>query len=288
MRIVLTNDDGIDAPGLAALYEAIQGLGEIHVVAPATVQSAVGHAVTFHKAIRVTERQGGERHPEHPWGMDDAPEEAVASERAAERQQLCSVPGLAVEGRPADCVKLALTHLVPKPVDLVISGMNAGANIGVNVIYSGTVAAAREASFVGVPSIAVSLHIGEWEKIRWRDAGRFARKAIDLAMTFPRDDHAVVNINVPMLDERDKPEGVKILPLSTSPLSDHYRKIDNADGSSSYRIDESMTFRESQIGTDVHALFEGYTTITPLHFDMTHGPQMKAFELHTQNNGVRS
>ena len=280
MRIVLTNDDGIDAPGIAALYEVIQDLGEVHVVAPASVQSATSHAVTFHKPIRVEHRRGGERKPGHPWGTDASPSEGHAAEHAAQRDALCSVPGYAVDGRPADCVKLALTALFPDGVDMVISGMNAGANVGINVIYSGTVAAAREASFVGVPAMAVSLHVGAWSKIRWRDAARFARQAIDKAMTLPCDRHAVVNINVPVLDDRAQPAGIRVLPLSTSPLRDSYEKIDNGDGSFSYRVNESMAFRESQPGTDVHAIYDGYTTITPLHFDLTHGPQMQQFELH--------
>lgn len=248
MRIVLTNDDGIDAPGIAALYDVIKDMGEVHVVAPATVQSAQSHAVTFHKPVRV------ERRP--------------------------AFDGYAVFGRPADCVKLAVGQLIEPPIDLVISGMNSGANVGINVIYSGTVAAAREASFIGIPALAVSLHIGDWDRIKWSLAAKYARQAMDHALTLPRDPHTVININVPILDDRDAPEGVRILPLSTSPLRDSYEKIDNGDGSFSYRINESMAFLESQPGTDVHAIYEGYTTITPLHFDMTHGPQMQQFELH--------
>ncbi len=138
MRILLTNDDGIDSPGIAALYDALHGLGEIFPVAPLTVQSATGHGITFNEPLMV--------------------EDVVVNER---------MKGIAVDGRPADCVKLALRTIWPDRFgadaapDLTISGMNIGANVGINILYSGTVAAAMESAFLGVPAIAVSLHIGD-------------------------------------------------------------------------------------------------------------------------------
>src|ERR671932_993443 len=129
MRILLTNDDGIYAPGLRALRAELQKLGEVVVVAPATEQSAVGHSVTLTTPLitqEVADEEGG------PLGW-------------------------AVEGRPADCVKLALRELMPEPPDLIVSGLNAGSNAGINVLYSGTVAAAIEGAFFRVTSVAVSL-----------------------------------------------------------------------------------------------------------------------------------
>src|ERR1051326_1329541 len=126
MLILLTNDDGIHAPGLVALYHELTSLGEVHVIAPENVQSAAGHGITL-AAPLITNR--------------------VTIEGA--------FTGVAVDGRPADCVKLAVGQLLPRAPDLVVSGINAGANVGVNVIYSGTVAAAIEAAFLGLPSIAV-------------------------------------------------------------------------------------------------------------------------------------
>jgi len=116
MRILLTNDDGIDAPGLRALYLATKDMGDVQVIAPTTVQSAMSHSVTFHRPIRVHKHDDG------------------------------VVRGLSVEGRPADCVKLGIAHLFGGPIDLVLSGMNSGANVGINVIYSGTVAAAARST----------------------------------------------------------------------------------------------------------------------------------------------
>src|SRR3954469_2962900 len=128
MLILLTNDDGIRAPGLVAMYRELVSLGEVEVVAPETVQSATGHGITITTPL-LTNRVK----------VEDA------------------FTGTAVDGRPADCVKLAIDQLLPRRPDLVISGMNSGVNVGINVIYSGTVAAAIEAAFLGLPSIAVSL-----------------------------------------------------------------------------------------------------------------------------------
>jgi len=199
MRILLTNDDGIDAPGIRALHSVLMALDpvsreqfggpigagtgeetEVYTVAPLTVQSATSHGVTFHEPLmtRPTKVNGQ--------------------------------PGVAVDGRPADCVKVALSVLWPdrfgpgtRP-DLVISGMNAGANVGINVIYSGTVAAAIEAAFMGVPSIAVSLHLGRGMP-DFDCAARHARRAIEKVLAAdglgPQKvglgAHEVININIP-------------------------------------------------------------------------------------------
>ena len=193
MRVLLTNDDGIDAPGLRALHAALLG-GErgvdtidpvpglkpisdtpepVFTVAPLTVQSATSHGVTFHTPLM------------------------------ARPADLSGHPGVAVDGRPADCVKVAVAELWPQRYgagsrpDLVVSGMNAGANVGINVIYSGTVAAAIEAAFLGVPAIAVSLHLGRGRPL-FDLAARHARRAIDRVVASGLlGPHTVVNINVP-------------------------------------------------------------------------------------------
>src|SRR5258708_1331875 len=129
MRILLTNDDGIYAPGLRALLPELKKLGEVVVVAPATEQSAVGHSVTILTPLLAQEILDEQRQP----------------------------LGWAIEGRPADCVKLALRELLPAPPDLIVSGLNAGSNAGINILYSGTVAAAIEGAFFQCTSIACSL-----------------------------------------------------------------------------------------------------------------------------------
>src|SRR5881227_2939235 len=149
MRILLTNDDGIYAPGLRALRQELLKLGEVVVVAPATEQSAVGHSVTLTNPLIVQEV----REDHHPIGW-------------------------AVEGRPADCVKLALRELLPEPPDLVVSGLNAGSNAGINVLYSGTVAAAIEGAFFQRTSIAVSLEYIK-PKLDFARAAELARRVIE-------------------------------------------------------------------------------------------------------------
>ncbi|MEM6459566.1 MAG: 5'/3'-nucleotidase SurE [Planctomycetota bacterium] len=240
MRILLTNDDGIEAPGLRALAEALRGsgLGKISVVAPMKVQSATSHAVTFHRAIGVRETEFG----------------------------------YAVDGRPADCVKLGLHALFAgePPFDLVVSGMNAGANVGINVLYSGTVGAAREANFCGVPAVAVSLHIGAWDHDHWARAAGYAAAAIEKIVERKElDGNTLLNVNVPVLDGGVEPRGMKVVPASLSRMVVDYERGANGNGEATYKVCNVMTFAEREPGTDVAALYDKYVTVTPLHFDTT-------------------
>src|SRR5687768_741820 len=151
MRILLTNDDGIRAPGLVAMYRELTKLGDVTVVAPETVQSATGHGITMATPL-LTSR--------------------VRVEDAFE--------GVAVDGRPADCVKLAINQLCEgEPPDLVVSGMNSGTNVGINVIYSGTVAAAIEAAFLGLPAVAVSLYLKSDVETDYARSAVYARRTIE-------------------------------------------------------------------------------------------------------------
>ncbi|MEO0586860.1 MAG: 5'/3'-nucleotidase SurE [Planctomycetota bacterium] len=267
MRVLLTNDDGIDAPGLGALYAQLASLGEVAVVAPAKVQSAMSHSVTFHRPVEVTRREVS---------LNGLGTEAVTG-----------FEGWAVDGRPADCVKLAMTHVLEEwgRPDLVVSGMNAGANVGLNVLYSGTVAAAVEAAFIGVPAIAVSLHLGEKQGVRWKRAAELARRAIDLALDGPMHGHTAVNINVPILDRRDDPEGIAVVPVETSPTLTGYAVEHHEDGRSSYAVNSALAFADVRPDTDVHALFAGYTTVTPLQFDLTGHGKLDAWRAHLALHG---
>ncbi|MFA9476827.1 5'/3'-nucleotidase SurE [Phycisphaerales bacterium AB-hyl4] len=264
MRIVLTNDDGIDAPGLWALCEAVADLGEVHVVAPSRVQSATSHAVTFHRPIRVCQPSN-----------------------VPSREAICCAAH-SVDGRPADCVKLAVQHLVGGPVDLVISGMNAGANVGLNVIYSGTVGAAMEAAFMGIRSIAVSLHLrklGDQQAVRWAEAARHARDAIDRVLDGPTMPHTVMNINVPVLDDDPQPRGMKFVPVSRVPNADAYTVTADGEAGHHYEIRSSFSYDHHEPNTDVEALHERYVTLTPLHFDLTHREHLAAWQRHV-NDGA--
>src|SRR5256885_2907295 len=150
MLILLTNDDGIMAPGIVAMYRELTKLGEVTVVAPETVQSATGHGITLTSPL-LTNR--------------------VTVENA--------FTGTAIDGRPADCVKLAVSQILPRQPDLVISGINSGANVGINVIYSGTIAAAIEAAFLGLPSIALSLYLRKDVETNYKVAARRSMNVIE-------------------------------------------------------------------------------------------------------------
>lgn len=251
MRIMLTNDDGINAPGLVALHDELRKLGEVHVIAPWTAQSATSHGITFHEPLQVREHSVTGR-----------------------------VKGLAVDGRPADCVKLALTTLWPARIggvgpDLVVSGMNAGTNVGIHIIYSGTVGAAIEAAFLGVPSIAVSLHFNEWSKVQWSLAARWARETIARALSFGSlEPHAVLNINLPLTEEVDPAEPlppIRVVPMNLAAVRDRYESRDYPSGQVYYWMrGDGLDFHATTEGSDVDALIGGrHVTITPLQYDLT-------------------
>ncbi|MGB0767730.1 MAG: 5'/3'-nucleotidase SurE [Phycisphaeraceae bacterium] len=238
MKILLTNDDGIDAAGLHATYDAIADLGEVRVVAPARVQSATSHAITLHRPMAV-------------------------------RRYTCErFEGFAVDGRPADCVKLALAELVG-PVDLVISGINHGANVGINVHYSGTVGAAREAAFQGVPAIALSLHLGDKTQDHYVRAASHARRAVDAILRAGIDAGVLVNVNVPILDAGAEPVGMRAVPLNVAPMRDRFVESTDADGATTYQAKDAMAFTDRGEATDVDSLYAKYITLTPLHYEQT-------------------
>jgi len=291
VRILLTNDDGIRAPGIIAMHEAfrdsiVKGDVEILVVAPDTVQSATSHGVTFHEPLMVNR---------------------VNVPNAYE--------GYAVAGRPADCVKLAVAEIWPgvfgkgsRP-DLVISGMNAGANCGINVIYSGTVAAALEAAFLGLPSIAVSLHLGPGRAM-FDVAATHARHAVDRVLDSGRLVRgACMSINIPRTEEPDdetarsrdggelavgtrkrsaagpRPDLVKtappemaVCPMNTHGLVDAFEQRKSPSGETYYwAAGGGVDFHDTDDDTDVHHLLEGRITATPLTHDLTDRARLHAW-----------
>jgi len=251
MRVLLTNDDGISAPGMAALYHAAADLGVCTVIAPAQVRSAASHAVTFHKPIPVGSRT-----------IPDAAGQPLFT-------------GLAVDGNPADCVKLAVTELLAEPVDLVLSGINSGANVGVNVIYSGTIAAAREAAILGLPAIAVSLHVGAKSKIDWPRTSAITRTILQRILALKLEPATLLSVNIPILDDGKEPRGLRVLPVSTSALNDAYECSDGPQGDRHYQASAGFSFQRQDQDTDVAALFAGYVTVSPLLFDPTDAPGVK-------------
>jgi 5'-nucleotidase len=240
MLILLTNDDGISAPGLVALYHELLELGEVEVVAPATVQSATGHGITLSTPL-LTTRMNVEN----------------------------AFTGIAVEGRPADCVKLAISQIVKRAPDLVVSGMNSGANVGINVIYSGTVAAAIEAAFLGLPSIAVSLHLRPEHPPDYSGAAKLARQTIQKILKSGLQPGQVASINIPCLKPNESPQGVKTVRQCTRPWADTYERRQDPRGRDYFWNNSVFTLGPTDDDTDVAALRDGFITITPLQFDLT-------------------
>jgi 5'-nucleotidase len=249
MRILLTNDDGIYAPGLRALRHELLKLGEVIVVAPATEQSAAGHSVTLLNPLLVSEVFA-----------DDG----------------SGFLGWAVEGRPADCVKLALLELLPDPPDVIISGMNAGSNAGINVLYSGTVAAAIEGAFYRRTAIAVSL---EYDKkiYDFGTAAGHARRVIEQILATKPADGCLFNVNIPVL-ERGPIKGVKVLPQNVSPYTEKFDRRVNPRGRTYFWSSPEFLCPDPHPGTDVEALSEGYITVTPLKFDLTDHAKLRDME----------
>ena len=192
LLILLTNDDGIYAPGLIALERQLEQLGDVYVVAPATEQSGVGHAITYLRPLIVKE-------------LFDA------------RQRR----GWAVEGSPADCVKLGLCEYCPRRPDLVVSGINSGLNAGINVLYSGTVAAAIEGAFFGITSIAVSLEFDE--HAQFDRAAVIARRIIEQIQQKKAQGPQLYNLNIPTAAVGSDRPVVEVVPMGLVPVANSTR-----------------------------------------------------------------
>jgi 5'-nucleotidase len=239
MRYLLTNDDGIYARGLSALYQELSKDADCIVVAPEIEQSAVGHAITISRPLMVRPaRKNGQ------------------------------FMGWAVAGTPADCVKIGLRELSDKPVDLVVSGINLGANVGINVLYSGTVSAATEGAILGVPSIAVSLGTHSREA-DFGFAARFARKAAQFMLHHNPNRHIPLNVNVPAIPEKDI-KGVVVTRQGQARLMEQFEKrIDPRENVYYWLAGETQVEETEDAGTDFVALRSGMISITPIYYDMT-------------------
>ena len=250
MNILLTNDDGIYAPGLAALEHELQRLGDVTVAAPLTEQSGVGHSITYLTPLMAREVYSGQRHR-----------------------------GWAVEGSPADCVKLAISELCPQRPELVVSGINSGQNAGINVLYSGTVAAAIEGAFYGITSVAVSLEYDELA--RYEQAAQIAVALVEQIIDQKDDRPHLYNLNIPTA-ALEGPAEVRILPMAVAPWGESFERRRDPRGRSYYWATGMQPDLPNDAKTDLSALRQGYITLTPLEFDMTEQRElekMKAWQL---------
>lgn len=242
LRILLTNDDGIYAPGIAALESKLPALGEVSLVAPATEQSGVGHSITFLEPLVCKKIYDGQR-----------------------------FRGYAVEGSPADCVKLGVSELVGSPVDLIVSGINGGLNAGINVLYSGTVAAAIEGAFFRYNSFAVSLEYDPHADFEM--AADLAVELIRSILSRKGTEPQLYNINIPTaataLARQGKNPQVHCVPMGVDRYGDHYIKRQDPKGRDYYWSTTDPPPRRSEQPTDLTRLFDGHITVSPLKFDLT-------------------
>ena len=237
MRILATNDDGINSPGLLALVHSLAEIGEVWVIAPEREQSAAGHAITLHKPLRLNEVRL------------DAPVEAAH----------------ATNGTPADCVILAVASGVPVP-DLVVSGINAGANLGEEVLYSGTVSAAMEAALQDITSFSIS--VTSYTDFVFDPAAEFAaRLAERLAQTgLPED--TFLNVNLPNLPADDLGPAV-LTRLGRRTYHNLLERRVDPRGKPYYWFSGDPLEQDASEGTDIGAVAAGNISVTPVHFDLT-------------------
>ncbi|MEW6351162.1 MAG: 5'/3'-nucleotidase SurE [Thermodesulfobacteriota bacterium] len=235
--ILLTNDDGIHAEGLRYLKEAAAGLGRVRIVAPETEQSAVGHAITLYDPIKVHEViKDGEFY------------------------------GYGIHGTPADSVKLALHALLSERPALVISGINNGANLGINVLYSGTVSAATEAAILGVPSMAVSVAQKKYPPFQWVVSHIQTLGRLVLKNRLPEG--VALNVNVPAIPP-DQVRGYKLTKQGLSRFSDSFEHYTDPRGNRFYWLSGEVVPDVNDTEIDMAAVREGYVSVTPLFYDLT-------------------
>ncbi|NPV26421.1 MAG: 5'/3'-nucleotidase SurE [Firmicutes bacterium] len=239
MRILLTNDDGIYAPGIKALARALEGLGELIVAAPDRERSATGHSITVFHPIRVD--------------RTNIPETTAR--------------GWIVEGTPADCVKLAICALLDEPPDLVVSGINRGPNLGTDVLYSGTVSAAVEGIILGVPAIAVSLTTYDYDA-DYSFAASFTRRLCEEYSRQGLTPDTLLNVNIPPLDE-ESVAGVKVTKLGVRRYENVFEERKDPRGKSYYWLAGDVIDDLEDPDSDVVAIHENKVSITPIHFDLT-------------------
>ena len=237
MKILLTNDDGIHAPGLMALYQELNEDFDLDIVAPESEMSAVGHAITLTSPLRV---------------------QAIHKNG--------TFFGYAVTGTPADCVKIAVQELMARAPDVILSGINLGANVGVNVLYSGTVSAATEGAFLGIRSAAISLNVRQNPDFRF--AARFSREIIRFMMENGLKEGTALNVNIPAVPV-DKILGVSITRQGTSRYRERYERRIDPRGNVYYWLSGEIPVGKDLPDADAKALENNKISITPINYDLT-------------------
>jgi 5'-nucleotidase len=238
MRILLSNDDGYFAPGLAQLATSLADLGDIVVVAPERNRSGASNSLTLDRPLQLRQASNGYMY---------------------------------VSGTPTDCVHLAVTGVLDHQPDMVVSGINLGANMGDDTIYSGTVAAATEGYLLGVPSIAISL--ASFEGRHFATAGRVARELVQRFSATPFADPILLNVNVPDIPYEEL-RGIQVTRLGRRHKAEPAVKSVSPRGETLYWIGAAGPAADAGEGTDFHAVEHGWVSVTPLQIDLTHAAQL--------------
>lgn len=238
MRILISNDDGYRARGIIALREALKGLGDLTVVAPDRNRSGASNSLTLEMPLRVNQAE-----PDVYF----------------------------VQGTPTDCVHLAISGLFPFEPDMVVSGINDGSNLGDDVLYSGTVAAATEGRFLGKSAVAISLHTdglrGDAQR-HFETGAHFARIIVQRLQAAPLDRPAILNVNVPNIPVADV-KGIKTTRLGNRHRSEAVIRAEDPRGRPVYWVGPAGAGQDAGPGTDFHAVAEGFVSVTPLTVDLT-------------------
>lgn len=240
MRILLSNDDGYFAPGLAALAEALAGLGDIVVVAPEQNRSGASNSLTLDRPLFLKQAANGFHF---------------------------------VNGTPTDCVHLAVTGMLDTLPDIIVSGINNGANMGDDTIYSGTVAAATEGFLLGIPSIAISMT--SFEGKNYASAGLVARDLVERFIRNPIREPVLLNVNVPDIPHAEL-KGIEVTRLGRRHKAEAVVRMTSPRNETVYWVGAAGAAADAGPGTDFNAVERGCVSITPLQIDLTHTAQLPA------------
>jgi 5'-nucleotidase len=238
MRILVANDDGISAKGIYALSKELEKYHELIIVAPDDQRSASSHSITLTRPLKV---------------------------RTVRLEGLHS-KAFSVDGTPADCVRMAIDKLIDGNIDMVVSGINRGFNLGADVLYSGTVSAAIEAAIYKIPSVAVSMDITDSMEDYAAAAG-YAAKVVELSKENNIQNDIVLNVNVPLVKNHHI-KGIKVCKIGSIVYNNYFEEISEEDGHRVFDIKGRIN-EEHLNETDTTYIKEGYVTVTPLHYDLT-------------------
>ena len=239
MHLLLSNDDGIHALGLKLLADALSQMGKTTVVAPNRNRSAASNSLTLDRPIRA---------------------------------QKMSDNWYSVDGTPTDCVHLGITGLIDEEPNIVVSGINAGANLGDDVIYSGTVAAAMEGRFLGLPAVAIS--ITSFQPSYLEDAARVSYELISKLTSTQLPNDVIININIPDLPKEEL-KGIQTTRLGNRHKAEPVIQSEDPRGKPIYWVGAAGPEQDSGPGTDFHAIKNGYISVSPMHLDLTHYKAMQ-------------